>query len=83
MQINYRLIGDLYTNGLKLSHLVYSRISDNSLAYQNSYPLILVILINRALKHNSKDCEFNLEINIKGFKIYFKTKEKNAPSSQD
>lgn len=22
MQINYRLIGDLYTNGLKLSHLV-------------------------------------------------------------
>ena len=48
-----------------------------------SIALILVILINRALKHNSKDCEFNLEINIKGFKIYFKTKEKNAPSSQD
>ena len=45
--------------------------------------LILLILINKALKHNSKDCEFNLEINIKGFKIYFKTKEKNAPSSND
>jgi hypothetical protein len=48
-----------------------------------SIALILVILINRALKHNSKDCEFNLEINIKGFKICFKTKEKNAPSSQE
>ena len=48
-----------------------------------SISLILFTLINRALKHNSKDCEFNLEINIKGFKIYFKTKEKNAPSSQD
>ena len=48
-----------------------------------SIALILVMLINRALKHNSKDCEFNLEINIKGFKVYFKTKEKNAPSSQE
>lgn len=48
-----------------------------------SITLILVILITRALKHNSKDCEFNLEINIKGFKIYFETKEKNAPSSND
>ncbi|NMF05018.1 hypothetical protein ACUH7Y_05500 [Clostridium beijerinckii] len=48
-----------------------------------SIALILVILINRALRHNSKDCEFNLEINIKGFKINFKTNEKNAPSSQE
>ena len=32
-------------------------------------------LILRALKHNSKDCEFNLEINIKGFKFSFKRKE--------
>ncbi|GEA30015.1 MULTISPECIES: hypothetical protein [Clostridium] len=48
-----------------------------------SIALILVILINRALRHNSKDCEFNLEINIKGFKIKFKTNEKNAPSSQE
>ena len=46
-----------------------------------SIALILVILINRSLEHNSKDCEFNLEINIKGFKINFKTKEKNAPSN--
>ena len=46
-----------------------------------SIALILVMLINRALKHNSKGCEFNLESNIKGFKIYFKTKEKNAPSN--
>ena len=45
--------------------------------------LILVILINRALKHNSKKCEFNLEINIKGFKIYFRTNEKNAPSTKE
>ncbi|WP_202117533.1 hypothetical protein [Clostridium chromiireducens] len=48
-----------------------------------SMALILVILINRALRHNSKDCEFNLEINIKGFKLNFKTNEKNAPSSQE
>ncbi|MFT8352789.1 hypothetical protein [Clostridium saccharoperbutylacetonicum] len=48
-----------------------------------SIALILVMLINSALKHNSKNCEFNLEINIKGFKVYFKTKEKNAPSSQE
>jgi hypothetical protein len=48
-----------------------------------SVTLILVILINRALKSNSKGCEFNLEINIKGFKISFKTTEKNAPSSKD
>ena len=46
-----------------------------------SIAVILILLINRALKHNSKDCEFNLEINIKGFKIHFKTKEKNAPSN--
>lgn len=39
-----------------------------------SVALILIILINRALKHNSKSCEFNLEINVKGFKINFKTK---------
>lgn len=48
-----------------------------------SISLILIILINRALKHNSKSCEFNLEVNIKGFKINFKTKEKDAPSQQD
>ena len=32
-----------------------------------SIALILVILINKALKHDSKNCEFNLEVNIKGF----------------
>ncbi|MDR3593569.1 hypothetical protein [Clostridium sp.] len=48
-----------------------------------SVELILIILINRSLKHNSKSCEFNLEINIKGFKINFKTNEKNAPSDED
>lgn len=46
-----------------------------------SVSMIVLILILRALKHNSKNCEFNLEINIKGFKLYFKTKEKNAPSN--
>ncbi|WP_459480024.1 hypothetical protein [Clostridium saccharoperbutylacetonicum] len=45
--------------------------------------ILLVILINRALRSNSKSCEFNLEVNIKGFKINFKTTEKNAPSDQD
>ncbi|APF24891.1 MULTISPECIES: hypothetical protein [Clostridium] len=44
-----------------------------------SVSTIILILILRALKHNSKDCEFNLEINIKGFKFSFKTKEKNTP----
>ena len=46
-----------------------------------SIAVILILLINRALKHNSKNCEFTVEINIKGFKINFKTNEKNAPSS--
>ncbi|EKQ57830.1 MULTISPECIES: hypothetical protein [unclassified Clostridium] len=45
--------------------------------------ILLVILINRALRINSKGCEFNLEVSIKGFKINFKTTEKNAPSDQD
>ncbi|WP_171983598.1 hypothetical protein [Clostridium beijerinckii] len=45
--------------------------------------ILLVILINRALRSNSKNCEFNLDVNIKGFKINFKTTEKNAPSDQD
>ncbi|WP_192875412.1 hypothetical protein [Clostridium taeniosporum] len=43
---------------------------------------ILYILIIRALKDNSKNCEFNLQINISGFKLSFKTKEKNAPSNR-
>ena len=47
-----------------------------------SITLILVVLVNRALRNNSKSCEFNLEINIKGFKICFKTTKKNALSSQ-
>ena len=47
----------------------------------------MIILVLRALKHDSKSCEFNLEINIKGFKFSFETKEKdkikeeNAPSN--
>ena len=44
--------------------------------------IITLILLLRALKHNSKDCEFNLEINLKGFKISFKTKKENAPSNR-
>ncbi|MFT8351758.1 hypothetical protein [Clostridium saccharoperbutylacetonicum] len=44
--------------------------------------VLLVILINRALRNNSKDCEFNLEVNIKGFKINFKTTEKDTPSTK-
>lgn len=46
-----------------------------------SLALILILLITKALKHNSKDCEFNLEFNLKGLKILFKTKEKSAPPS--
>ncbi|WP_294153011.1 hypothetical protein [uncultured Clostridium sp.] len=47
---------------------------------------IMILLVLKALKHDSKNCEFNLEINIKGFKFSFKTiekdkiKEENAPS---
>lgn len=47
---------------------------------------IMIILVLKALKHDSKNCEFKLEINIKGFKFSFKTiekdkiKEENAPS---
>ena len=48
-----------------------------------SVELILVILINKGLRSNSKNCDFKLDINIKGFRIYFKTTEKNAPSSND
>ena len=33
--------------------------------------LLVPTIILRALKHNSKDCEFNLEVNIKGFKTSF------------
>ena len=43
--------------------------------------LLVPTIILRALKHNSKDCKFNLEVNIKGFKISFKTKKENAPSN--
>ncbi|WP_252230724.1 hypothetical protein [Clostridium sp. ZBS15] len=35
--------------------------------------IILVLLILIALKHNSKNCEFNLELNIKGFKLFWNT----------
>lgn len=47
---------------------------------------IMILLVLKALKHDSKNYEFNLEINIKGFKFSFKTiekdkiKEENAPS---
>lgn len=44
-----------------------------------SVSTVILILILRALKHSSKDCEFNLEINIKDFKFSFKTKERNTP----
>lgn len=44
-----------------------------------SVSTVILMLILRALKHTSKDCEFNLEINIKGLKFSFKTKEKNTP----
>ena len=44
--------------------------------------IITLILLLRALKHNSKDCEFNLEINLKGFKISYKTKKEHAPSNR-
>ncbi|WP_315073841.1 hypothetical protein [uncultured Clostridium sp.] len=48
-----------------------------------SVTLILVILVNRALRSSSKNCDFSLEASLKGFKINFKTTEKNAPSSND
>lgn len=44
--------------------------------------VLLLILINRALINNSKGCEFNLEVSIKGFKINFKTTEKDTPSTK-
>lgn len=44
--------------------------------------IIMIILVLRALKHDSKNCEFSLDINIKGFKFSFKTKEENAPSNR-
>ncbi|MCE5221288.1 MAG: hypothetical protein LLF98_08490 [Clostridium sp.] len=44
--------------------------------------VLLVILVNRTLRSNSKNCEFNLEVGIRGFKINFKTEEKNAPSDK-
>ena len=44
-----------------------------------SVSILSLILILQALKHNSKNCEFSLEINIKGFKFSFKTNEKNTP----
>ncbi|HBJ1651350.1 hypothetical protein HYH38_16170 [Clostridium botulinum] len=47
-----------------------------------SVVFILYILINRSLNNNSKSCEFNLQINISGIRVRFKTKEKNAPSNR-
>ena len=44
--------------------------------------ILLLTLINIALKSNSKECDFEVEFNLKGFKLSLKTK-KNAPSSQD
>ncbi|EHI96853.1 hypothetical protein CDLVIII_0113 [Clostridium sp. DL-VIII] len=47
-----------------------------------SIVVLLVILFNRALRSSSKNCDFSLEAGIKGFKINFKTTEKNAPSDK-
>ena len=45
--------------------------------------LLLLALINKALKHNSKNCDIKVKFSIKSFEFNFKTTEKNAPSSQD
>lgn len=43
--------------------------------------IILVMLINKSLRSNSKECDFEISINIKGFKLIFKTTKEDAPSS--
>jgi hypothetical protein len=43
--------------------------------------LVLVMLINRSLKCNSKECDFEISFNLKGFKLVFKTTKEGAPSS--
>lgn len=47
-----------------------------------SLTLILWLLISKALSNDANTCEFSCEFNIKGFKIHFKTKEKNVPSDK-
>ncbi|WP_158678757.1 MULTISPECIES: hypothetical protein [Clostridium] len=43
--------------------------------------IVLIILIIIALKEDSKECDFEVQFNIKGFKLSLKTK-KNAPSNR-
>ena len=49
--------------------------------------MIMILLIVKALKYDSKNCEFKIEISINSFKFSFKTiekdkiKEENAPST--
>ena len=45
--------------------------------------LLFLTLINKALKHNSKNCDIKVKFSIKSFEFNFKTTEKNAPSSND
>jgi hypothetical protein len=45
--------------------------------------LLLLILINKSLKHNSKNCDIKVRFSIKSFEFNFKTTEKNAPSNHD
>ena len=45
--------------------------------------LLLLTLINKSLKRNSKDCDIKVKFSIKSFEFNFKTTEKNAPSSND
>lgn len=43
--------------------------------------IVLIILIIIALKEDSKECDFEVQFNIRGFKLSLKTK-KNAPSNR-
>ena len=43
--------------------------------------IILILLIKVALNADSKECDFEVEFNLKGFRLSLKTK-KNAPSNR-
>ncbi|MBW6411562.1 hypothetical protein [Clostridium weizhouense] len=43
----------------------------------------LIVLINKALRHSSKNCNIKIKLSIKCFEFSFNTTEKNAPSKHD
>ncbi|WP_259596235.1 hypothetical protein [Clostridium botulinum] len=42
----------------------------------------LLALINKALRHSSKNCDIKIKLSIKCFEFSFNTIEKNAPSDR-